>query len=331
MLKKIIRGFALLLFLLLSAAGLKFILIGKDLKIDELAIFLTKSENTKGIRLTYLGCAGFIIEYNNSSILCDPYISNPSLYNFGNEHADWSKYVAEDKLNSIDLVTISHGHYDHCYDMESLSSFIQPNSKIVGDVSVQNQLNTIYTNRALQKTSLEFDKKQEWIYNTTKTFRVLPLPSIHSPHIANYEFFKGSYASPLSKPPVYFWDWKKGNAYSYLIDILEKDSIYYRIILTNGNLNSASVKMLKEMSAERTSDLQLQIFWKEEMVVKNMFTIYGITQPKQIILQHWNNFFRNNNKTLQYLRSSNLPKVLKRYNNEDIPVSFMLPFRDVTF
>ncbi len=331
MLKKIMKGFLLLLFLLLSAASLKFILIGKDLKIDELAIFLTKSENSKGIRLTYLGCAGFIIEYKNSSILCDPYISNPSLYNFGNEHADWSKYVAEDKLNSIDLVTISHGHYDHCYDMESLCSYIRPNSKIVGDVSVQNQLNVIYKNQNLQRINLDFNNTQEWIYDASNKFRVLPLPSIHSPHIGHYEFFKGSYTSPLPASPPYFWNWKKGNDYSYLVDILDDDSIVYRIALINGNLNGASMDVLRKISKERTSDLQLQIFWKEELVAENMLAVYEIIHPTQIILQHWNNFFRNNNKTLQYLRSSNLPKVLKKYNNEDIPVSFMLPFRDVTF
>lgn len=331
MLKKIIKGFVFLVFLLLSAAGFKFILIGRDLKIDELAIFLTKSENSKGIRLTYLGSAGFIIEYKGSGILCDPYISNPSLYNFGNEHADWSKFVAEDKLNSIDLVTISHGHYDHCYDMESLCSYIQPDSKIIGDISVQNQLNAIYKNRSFQKINLEFDKHQDWIYDASKNFRVLPLPSIHSPHIGNYEFFKGAYTSPLPKSPSYFWEWQKGNDYSYLIDILNNDSIVCRIALINGNLNDAAIEVLKKASKERRSDLQLQIFWKEKLVAGNMMTVYNIVHPNQIILQHWNNFFRNNNKTLQYLRSSNLPKVLKKYNNDDIPVSFMLPFRDVTF
>jgi ribonuclease BN (tRNA processing enzyme) len=329
MLKKTFKLLLLTILVVLVFAVLKFTLLGKELKTDSIAAYLTRSENKKNIELTFLGCAGFIIEYQQKSILCDPYFSNPGLLDFGKKQVSWTNYVSEKKLASVDLVTISHGHYDHCYDIEGLGQFMNPESKIVADASVHNQLNAIYKNKSFQKNALNYEEKQDWIYNKDSLFRVFPLQSTHNPHIGKIEFLKGKYNEPLDEIPTKQWQWKKGEAYSYLIDILQHDSVIYRMVLVNGTLTSKAIAALKEQSEKRNSDVQLQIFWKEKLVTENMNIVYNITKPEQLILHHWNNFFIPINKPIQYFRDSHLPEVLKSYNEKKIPMSVMLPFTTV--
>lgn len=332
MVKKFLKLTAIALFLLIAVAYLKFSFLGKELNIAEIKPYLTKPTEDKNdkLELTYLGCAGFIMNYHNKSILCDPYISNPGFLNFGKMHTNWKDKISEATLKSIDMVTISHGHYDHCYDIKDLCNYIQPNSKIIGDMSVQYQLNSIYKQQTFQNIGLQYHEEQQWIYNNDSTFRIFPLQSIHNPHVGKIEFLKGKYTAPLAEIPDKSWQWKKGEAYSYLIDVLNKDSsIAYRIILVNGNLNVAGMAALKTLSKERRSDLQLQIFWKEVLVKENMMNVYAVAKPEKIILHHWNNFFVSFDQPLQYLRDSHLPEVLKDYNKNGIPVSMMLPFSSV--
>ncbi|MCA1481901.1 hypothetical protein I6F37_43995, partial [Bradyrhizobium sp. NBAIM08] len=54
-----------------------------------------------------------------------------------------------------------------------------------------------------------------------------------------------------------------------------------------------------------------------------------ITNADIILLNHWNNFLRSNDKPLQQLRSSKLEKELKEFHEEKMPVCILLPFTSV--
>lgn len=329
MLKRVIKVVLGIIVLVVILVILKFSFLGKRLNTTTIQPYLTASEKKHDIELTYLGCAGFIIEYQNKSILCDPFISNPSILNFGQKHTAWNVIIPEEKLKKINMVTVSHGHYDHCYDAEELNDFIKPNSKIVADKSVINQLHSIYTKSNYQLVPLQFNDEQTWIYSQDSTFRVFPVQSMHSPHFGHIEFFKGSYDAPLTELPKKAWQWLKGEDFSYLIDVLNADSIVYRMVLVNGSITTEGYKAIEKLSQERTADLQMQIFWKEKLAKDDMMRIYSIVHPKQIILHHWNNFFVSFDKPLQYLRDSHLPEVLKKYDEQDLKTSIMLPFTSV--
>ncbi|HNE50586.1 MAG TPA: MBL fold metallo-hydrolase [Chitinophagales bacterium] len=329
MVKRTLKALVLIVLVVIGLSFSKFMFLGKKLNVNEIKPYITASSHQHQIQLTYLGCAGFIVEYKNKSILFDPFISNPNVFNFNKKYTEWPSVVQEKKLKTIDLVAISHGHYDHCYDTKNLIPFIQSNSKIIADQSVINELHPIFNTNSLQAIALQFDKPQTWQYNTDSTFRIFPLQSTHSPHIGKLEFFKGRFTTPQLEIPQKIWQWKKGEDYSYLIDVLNKDSVVYRMILVNGNIAPSGIAALKELSKQRVSDIQLQIFWKESLVIENMMMVYAIVHPRQIILQHWNNFFVSFDKPLQYLRDSHLPEVLKKYNQQDLKTSIMLPFTTV--
>ena len=329
MLKKAIIYSSLLIIILLCSILLKFYFLGKPLNIKQIEPYITKSTHQHKIAISYFGCAGFMITYNNESILCDPFISNPNFINFGKKYTAWTSIFPKKTLSQINMVTISHGHYDHCYDAKELTPFIEKNSKIIADNSVLNQLSSAFKQKEIEEINLNYNKEQAWMYNKDSTFRVFPIQSVHSPHIGTLEFFKGAYPTKLSQLPNTAWRWKKGEVFSYLIDIIKHDSVLYRIALINGNLSNIGVVALQKQSKQRTADLQLQIFWKEKLVTENMLQVMNITHPKEIILHHWNNFFVSFDEPIQYLRDAHLPEVLKKYNDQKIKTTIMLPFTTV--
>lgn len=72
-----------------------------------------------GFKLTWLGHASFLLEYDGYRILIDPWIlENPATPD------------AWKKLDGIDLMLITHGHFDHISDAVALAKEHQP--QIVG-------------------------------------------------------------------------------------------------------------------------------------------------------------------------------------------------------
>src|SRR5687768_9628886 len=74
----------------------------------------------KGVRITYLGTNGYLLESADAAILIDPYFSRMGLIRsaLGLQTVgrpdlvrEWLRTVA-----SIDAVLVTHGHVDHLYD-----------------------------------------------------------------------------------------------------------------------------------------------------------------------------------------------------------------------
>lgn len=86
------------------------------------------------------------------------------------------------------------------------------------------------------------------------------------------------------------WQWLKGEDFSYMIDVMNQDSIVYRMTLVNGTITAAGIKALKNTQPAKNIGPAIADFWKEKLAADDMMEIYTIVHPKQIILHHWNNF-----------------------------------------
>jgi L-ascorbate metabolism protein UlaG (beta-lactamase superfamily) len=90
----------------------------------------TLGGSNDSFRLRWLGQSGFLVQWRRSHLLFDPYLSDSLTTKYAGTdrpHVRISeRVVAPERLNFIDLVTVSHGHTDHC-DADTLRPLIRAN------------------------------------------------------------------------------------------------------------------------------------------------------------------------------------------------------------
>jgi L-ascorbate metabolism protein UlaG (beta-lactamase superfamily) len=89
--------------------------------------------NKSTVKLWWLGQSGYLIHYNNTYLLIDPYLSE----SLTRKYADTKKphirmserVISPDQLTFIDIVTSSHNHTDHL-DGETLIPLLNANPRL---------------------------------------------------------------------------------------------------------------------------------------------------------------------------------------------------------
>lgn len=100
-------------------------------KDDELLMDIaTAREEKDALHIWWLGQSGFLVEYNGTTVLFDPYLSDSLTRKYADTdkpHVRMTDLVVDPaKLTDIDVVTSSHNHTDHL-DAETLSALFDTN------------------------------------------------------------------------------------------------------------------------------------------------------------------------------------------------------------
>lgn len=66
------------------------------------------------IKIKWLGTAGFEIKTDQARFLIDPYLTR-------NENARPKQLLCPEDMKNIDMIFVSHGHFDHTYDIQSIA------------------------------------------------------------------------------------------------------------------------------------------------------------------------------------------------------------------
>lgn len=66
------------------------------------------------INMKWLGTAGFEIKTDQTRFLIDPYLTR-------NEHASPKQPLTPEDIKNIDMIFVSHGHFDHTYDIHAIA------------------------------------------------------------------------------------------------------------------------------------------------------------------------------------------------------------------
>ncbi|MCJ7772381.1 MAG: MBL fold metallo-hydrolase, partial [Desulfobacterales bacterium] len=67
------------------------------------------------INIKWLGTAGFDIKTDQTHFLIDPYLTR-------NDNASPKQSLCPDDMENIDMIFVSHGHFDHTYDIQSIAT-----------------------------------------------------------------------------------------------------------------------------------------------------------------------------------------------------------------
>ncbi len=97
------------------------------------------------MELTWWGTAGFKIKTAGSTVLLDPYLSR-------NSEAKPEQYLNPEDIRECDFVFISHGHFDHIYDLPAI---------------LKSNKARVYCSREVKDQLIEADIKSDRLYEVT--------------------------------------------------------------------------------------------------------------------------------------------------------------------
>lgn len=322
--------------LLISFAPIKLMSLGKKIESEELLQFILKKDDKdlKNVKIGFYGTSCITITYKGSTYLNDPFFSNPNYFQIlTGKYKDKTQFIQPtlDKLDSISLVSITHGHYDHCLDLPYFNSKYEHDAKFVASSSTLRALSPwIKDQQNWRQYHIERIAQKGWIYSQDKNFRIHPVLSNHQAHLGkNIKFFSGSNEITLLTAPGPVWQWLEGNTYSYLVDVLDNDSIVSRFLIVSGEIPNESLDKISELQAERKIDIMFTPYWHKEKSDNAFISSYHQLKPNKVIFHHWNNFFKSPEEPLQIIRTSDIEEEVRLKRSQGYPVSIMLPFTEI--
>lgn len=262
------------------------------------------------VRMQFYGTAGFKIQWHDQALLTGPFFSNPTILDIllgrapSNEAG--KKLADQVQVDDVRGVIVGQAHYDHLADVPLIAPRLPASAKIwvsrtgrylleaAGVPSGQiEELNAIAGN---------WRHVGKWI-PIGDSIRVMALHSEHAPHFMGMKFLTGHLDAPLGHRPEKASDWVEGQTFTFIIDLLDRDAsgamvpvfrMHYRDSASNPpwgfhpplpDDKRVDVAMICAASFPQVKDYP-------EALVRDL-------QPRYVVIDHWENFFRPQSDPLQ--------------------------------
>ncbi len=298
---------------------------------DSLTRFEKRSQDT--LKITYTGCGGFLIEQDSSTILIDPYFSNAgplSLIFFKEIKTDtatidgfFQKRLGNNKdiQGMIKSILVAHSHYDHLADLPSvyLRNCNPDSTEIIGSPTTRH----ILSSTAVEKNALTVIKgASNWLYIKNKRIKILPIPSAHAPHLLGMKLISSKkLTEDVLKFPKKIRKFPEGENYNFLIDFMDVNGkVEFRLFSHAGAACDGDIGIPSDnILAEKEIDVLLLCVANFNQAKNYPEKIIQKTNPKFIIGNHWENFFRPYYKNIRQpavLPGTNVKKFILRVNKQ---------------
>jgi len=264
---------------------------------DYFKIHTTPTTGELSIKYYGIGCT--LISYKGKSVLTDPALSNPSLFNVVAGKLKTDEALIEllnPKLSQVNFTVIGHAHYDHLMDLPYLSkNHIPANAKTIGSKTAANIL---YAAKIPQEFIVANNNNAasnmvgKWVYNEDKSLRIMPIEASHLPQIASIiNLAPGVLEKPLNKVPERAKDWLAGQTFNYLIDFLGTDNTIEKRVFFQSTTDSPGSGMVPEnILNEHKIDVALLAGGIDGA---NLEETNSYLNAENYLLIHWENFFRS--------------------------------------
>jgi L-ascorbate metabolism protein UlaG (beta-lactamase superfamily) len=272
-------------------------------------------------KVTYLGVSGFLIESRGRALLTGPSFTNPSLdsvtptrYRFLRGRAPTIRpdKALIDRLlppaaDKASMILVGHGHYDHLLDVPHVANAHARDAQIYGGPTVRHMLMGDSALRANASRVIgisgddvgRVDRVGRWFTSTDRAFRVMALEADHARTVNLFRrrgmlFAAGTLDGDLTELPRRAEDWKLGEPYSYLIDVLGPDGAtpVFRIYYQDAP-NTAPLGFPPASLGGRRVDLAiLCVATARNVDPPSPDSLLKVLRPKYVIAAHWESFFR---------------------------------------
>ncbi len=250
------------------------------------------------ISVTYLGVAGLLIEHNGHVMLTAPFFSNPSLRMVMPRA---TRLLRSTPRISADTVA-------KIYSGPSVRHMLMGDSALRANGG----------ERVVAISAAAIGRKERrgvWYYSADSAYRFMALAASHAPTYRAwrqvYTFTSGSVDVDLDSLPHTAAEWKLGEPYAFIIDVLSDRTraplfrIYFEDAPSEPPLGFPPTEVL----AERPIDLAVICAATSSNVSNTPDSLLTVLKPSQVILAHWEDFFRPQTLPIQLSPATDLDAI----------------------
>lgn len=250
----------------------------------------------RGLRLRYLGTAGWEVSDGKTTIWVDPVPTRPTITELctGPLEPDREAQRAM-KLRYADAILVNHGHFDHVLDVPDLA--LRTNAVVIGTQSVLN----LCRSRGVAPEKLILAEGGKEI--KVGTFTIVPHASAHGP-VAKIEDPMPGVMPPDAKE-LWFWEYTQDGTRSYRLEA-NQTSVYVsagsplppgKEFLSGGRIGPTGTIMIGLAGPVPQASLE---------------ACMAEVQPQVVIASHHDNFFHPLSDGLSLLPGVDLSRFAKR-------------------
>jgi hypothetical protein len=317
-------------------------------------------DSSRVISVRYLGVSGLLIEHGGHVMLTSPFFSNPSLSMVrprltrllrSTPRISSDTLVIEKLLprsaDEATVILVGHGHYDHLMDIPYIATRRATRSRIFGSPSVRHMLmgdSALRSNGGRRVVAISIaeagslHRRGVWNYSSDSAFRFMALLASHAPNYRalknNYLFSPGSVDVDLDSLPHTAGEWKLGEPYAYLIDVLSDDrkATVFRIYFQDAPSEPPLGFPPTEVLAERAVDLAVLCGATSSNVLNTPDSLLKVMKPSQVIVAHWEDFFRQQTLPIQPSPGTEIDELRESLTKSLAPSApWVIPLPQTTF
>ena len=323
------------------------------------------------VQVRFLGVSGFLIQRGDEAVLTAPLYSNPTTEELADIVKPNLERIEKfhPKADSVKAILVGHAHYDHLMDVPYVWEKT-PEAIIYGNVSMKNILagyapgalggdvpripedrvvaldrldrNVVDYRKCIQNQGPveqargRFDAATTngaWVQVPDTNIRFRALCSQHPPQILSFiHLWPGCVHRPHFAPPDRSEDYQEGETLAYLIDFMDEDQTtpLFRIYYQDAPTGPTIGQIPDELRREKAVDLAL-------LCVGNFFDvrtpthILENTDPRYVILGHWEDFFRSQDERLKQIPFANTRRVVKAVREAAPEAEVFMPIPQTLF
>jgi len=278
--------------------------------------------------LHYYGAGGWGIQWRGTYVLAAPYFSNHDLVallgsplvKLAPKEAEVRAGLAGTPVGKTSVILIGHGHVDHSGDVPALfgEGLIAGRPALLADRSTTNQLAAL-SSRFGCVASIDFDDPEQAASACpVPGVRITPLHHAHAPHLnlvgLDVAAYGGSVKAPRVDEPSRADDYKLGNVWAYLIDLLdERGAVVFRIHYVDAAGSPPHGLVPPGLLAERDVDVHIACVPGFEQVEDYPEAMLERHHGRFVLLGHWEDFFQPRGAPLRPLRQVLDEPALERF------------------
>jgi L-ascorbate metabolism protein UlaG (beta-lactamase superfamily) len=252
-----------------------------------------------GVRVTYLGVNGYLLQSSDATVLVDPFFSRPPLrkYLSGEVKPDKSRidWAMRSFPATVDLILVTHGHIDHLLDVPIIAQ--RTGAKIVASPTSCNLVRSLKEVPDWQIEPILTQTNPTLASQETKQFDSITVQALYTEHdrLCGMDIMPGT-KHDASTPPKRGRDWVAGEPLAFIVTMGGK-----RIFISSGMVHAPQQKI---------APVDLAITGVALKDPRNCLAeTVQILKPKYVLPSHQDNFFIPAERGFRFSAQSNFEEV----------------------